>query len=75
MMPPQPSLLPRQRSVDEPSPLSPPRAAQPSTARADFPRRLHSSDLLGGAREVEIEHRGSTYRLRLTSLDKLILTK
>jgi hemin uptake protein HemP len=31
--------------------------------------------LLEGATEVEIEHRGAMYRLRLTSLDKLILTK
>ena len=31
--------------------------------------------LLDGANEVQIEHYGSVYRLRLTALGKLILTK
>ncbi|QPF76736.1 hemin uptake protein HemP [Roseateles sp. DAIF2] len=38
-------------------------------------RRLSSQALLGNEREVEIEHSGQIYRLRLTSLGKLILTK
>lgn len=38
-------------------------------------RRLNSQALLGNEREVEIEHSGQLYRLRLTSLGKLILTK
>jgi hemin uptake protein HemP len=38
-------------------------------------RRLSSAALLGNEREVEIEHAGQLYRLRLTSLGKLILTK
>jgi hemin uptake protein HemP len=70
-----PSPLPRQRKFDEPSP---PRAApSPMTAASPCaaPRRLTSAQLLDGGTEVEIEHRGSMYRLRLTSLDKLILTK
>jgi len=37
--------------------------------------RLSSRDLLGLAREVEIEHEGMLYRLRVTALGKLILTK
>jgi hemin uptake protein HemP len=37
--------------------------------------RVLSSDLLGTARELVIEHDGEEYRLRLTRLDKLILTK
>jgi hemin uptake protein HemP len=41
----------------------------------DAPRRLHSQQLLGNAREVEIVHGSQCYRLRLTSLGKLILTK
>lgn len=36
---------------------------------------LMSEDLLRGAREVEILHAGVVYRLRVTSNDKLILTK
>lgn len=31
--------------------------------------------LLGGGREARIEHAGAVYRLRLTALGKLILTK
>lgn len=38
-------------------------------------RRVSSQALLGNDREVEIEHVGQLYRLRVTSLGKLILTK
>jgi hemin uptake protein HemP len=38
-------------------------------------RRVHSAVLLGPDQEVEIEHGQAVYRLRLTSLGKLILTK
>ena len=38
-------------------------------------RRFVSAQLLGGSTEVEILHGESVYRLRLTSLGKLILTK
>jgi hemin uptake protein HemP len=37
--------------------------------------RLHSKKLFGEAREIIIEHAGDEYRLRLTRLGKLILTK
>jgi hemin uptake protein HemP len=37
--------------------------------------RMSSRSLFAGAQEVEIEHNGSVYRLRQTSLGKLILTK
>ncbi|TFW08102.1 hemin uptake protein HemP [Oxalobacteraceae bacterium OM1] len=36
--------------------------------------RIKSEDLFAQRREVEIEHQGRIYRLRLTSLNKLILT-
>ena len=36
---------------------------------------LTSAQLLRGAREITILHAGEVYRLRLTSNDKLILTK
>jgi hemin uptake protein HemP len=44
---------------------------------ADAParRRISSKALMGQDREIEIEHAGQLYRLRLTSLGKLILTK
>ncbi len=38
-------------------------------------RRIHSDELLGRAQQIEILHRGQAYRLRLTALGKLILTK
>ena len=38
-------------------------------------RQLSSEDLFDGDTEVEIAHHGAFYRLRKTSLGKLILTK
>jgi hemin uptake protein HemP len=46
-----------------------------SPHRSQQPKRWSSRDLLAGRHEVEIEHNDSIYRLRLTSLGKLILTK
>jgi hemin uptake protein HemP len=37
-------------------------------------KRIRSQDLFQQAREVEIEHDGRIYRMRLTQLNKLILT-
>jgi hemin uptake protein HemP len=50
-------------------------AAAKGGADAFDPRRVHSDDLLRGSREIEIIHRSQCYRLRITSLGKLILTK
>ncbi|MGE5623323.1 MAG: hemin uptake protein HemP [Bacillota bacterium] len=36
--------------------------------------RIKSEELFRQAREVEIDHQGRIYRLRLTQLNKLILT-
>jgi len=38
-------------------------------------RRWRSAELFGAEHEVEIEHGAAVYRLRVTSLGKLILTK
>jgi hemin uptake protein HemP len=63
-----------------PTPRSP-RPALPGPARSPVPtpgaaqRRFDSVDLFGDAVEVEIEHQSQVYRLRRTSLGKLILTK
>lgn len=43
--------------------------------RLESPRRIRRAELLGTACELIIEHGGGEYRLRLTSNDKLILTK
>jgi hemin uptake protein HemP len=53
---------------------TPPHSA-PAEARPTAPRRWRSADLFGAAQEIEIEHGQAVYRLRVTSLDKLILTK
>jgi hemin uptake protein HemP len=49
--------------------------APQGAAAAAGPRRVASDDLFAGAVEVQIEHREQVYRLRRTSLGKLILTK
>ncbi len=51
-------------------PLMPDRNAEPAAPV----RRIAISELLRGAREIEIEHAGRIYRLRLTSQGKLIMT-
>ncbi|MDN3920891.1 hemin uptake protein HemP [Roseateles violae] len=60
----------RPETVDEPLPA----ASPPAIAGR---KRLNSLTLFGNEREIEIEieHSGQLYRLRLTSLGKLILTK
>jgi hemin uptake protein HemP len=55
--------------VDQPFP------ARPRTAERTGCRRLQSADLMGPDTEIEIQHGDALYRLRLTSLGKLILTK
>lgn len=52
-----------------------PRPSTPRSVTAPVSRRLRSADLLGNEQQVEIEHGQSVYRLRQTSLGKLILTK
>ncbi|MEP6504600.1 MAG: hemin uptake protein HemP [Betaproteobacteria bacterium] len=43
--------------------------------RSERVRRVASDALFEDCGEVQIEHRGSVYRLKQTSLGKLILTK
>lgn len=53
-----------------------PQRAETDARKPDFRRaRINSERLLGGSRELIIEHAGDEYRLRLTSQGKLILTK
>jgi hemin uptake protein HemP len=54
-----------------PQPSVPPTRALPTPA----PRCIPSGQLFGSATEVQIEHRGTLYRLKQTALGKLILTK
>ena len=45
------------------------------SAQQKQPKILRSDDLFDNASEVIISHQGQEYRLRITSLGKLILTK
>ena len=63
----------RPRPLGEPTP-----ASKQATDRAHThasPENWSSDQLLAGRNEISITHGDSTYRLRLTSLGKLILTK
>lgn len=51
------------------------RQSQPGTAANGAPiTRIKSADLFRQMRELEIDHGGRIYKLRLTQLNKLILT-
>ncbi|MEQ1685358.1 MAG: hemin uptake protein HemP [Burkholderiaceae bacterium] len=56
-------------------------AAGPAVPAGAAPRlpaptvKITSEKLFAGAREVQIDHHGALYRLKKTSLGKLILTK
>ena len=60
---------------DLPRALSAPGDGEPRAAAAATGRAIASESLFAGAREVQIVHRGSLYRLKQTTLGKLILTK
>lgn len=48
--------------------------AQPASSPHPQVLRLNSHELMQQMREVEIDHEGKIYRLRITQLNKLILT-
>ncbi|NIZ00608.1 hemin uptake protein HemP [Thalassospira lucentensis] len=51
-------------------------AAKPQKAeKTGAVKQMNVSDLMGDAREIIIVHQGDEYHLRLTSNNKLILTK
>lgn len=52
-----------------------PRSLAGGAASPPDPRRWFSQQLFGDRHEVQIAHGDSVYRLRITSLGKLILTK
>ena len=54
----------------------PPRSEQPlSPALQPHKKCVTTTDLMQGAREIIVLHRGEQYLLRITKFDKLILTK
>jgi hemin uptake protein HemP len=50
-------------------------SAEPAHAAPESLRKIDSALLLQHEREIVIVHRGQEYHLRVTKLDKLILTK
>lgn len=50
-----------------------PQASSAAHAASQTPR-IKSEDLFQQQREIEIDHQGRIYRLRLTQMNKLILT-
>lgn len=62
--------IPAPRNAQENAPS----AARNSAVMEQPVTRINSRDLFRQMREVEIAHEGRIYRLRLTQLNKLILT-
>lgn len=64
--------MPASTMVDGPKPA----AAAANDAQQPNPplRRFTTAGLMQDQREIEIEHAGRIYRLRITQLNKLILT-
>lgn len=60
--------------MSTPNPDLRPAPRAPLVPAAATPARLNSQDLLRQAKTVEIEHDGKIYELRVTRLNKLILT-
>lgn len=71
---PAPSEAPGSDPGTESAPY-PASSAASSAVSATSLGRVSSEELLAGARELEIVHGDALYRLRLTALGKLILTK
>ncbi|MEP7099254.1 MAG: hemin uptake protein HemP [Burkholderiales bacterium] len=65
--------------MSEPRRVPPPTAPLPQGGTASSAPasavRVSSAQLFGGALELQIDHHGAVYRLKQTSLGKLILTK
>jgi hemin uptake protein HemP len=63
--------------INEPEPPTASNTATPREQRRVLitDHQLNSSELFVGTREIAIAHGDETYRLRLTSQNKLILTK
>lgn len=70
-------MVPRLPPSEPPNAGPQPTHAPPQrrTPGAPTQRRWDSKELFGSEHEIEIEHGAAVYRLRLTSLGKLILTK
>lgn len=66
---------PEQAAALHRSSTGPAQSSHDGASAALTARRWRSTELFGPLHEIEIEHGQAVYRLRLTSLGKLILTK
>lgn len=67
---------PRTDGVEPTQPAAPGAAADSSSAPSGpQTERIDSESLLQGRRQIELLHQGEVYRLQVTRLGKLILTK
>ncbi len=57
-----------------PNPVRSDASTAPQTEAVQATPRVNSAVLMQGRKELEIEHGGKIYRLRVTQLNKLILT-
>lgn len=65
----------REKSLIQKPPAPPYATPAPAPVPVDSKvKRITSQDLMDGQREVEISHGDKIYRLRITQLNKLILT-
>ena len=69
-----PTTLPAMQQVIATRPAPAMVSASSPVLPAKPVKRISSAGLMEGGREVEIEHAGRVYRLRVTQLNKLILT-
>lgn len=69
------AMKPAHRTEDSHTHPTEPSTPDGEAAPARRVRHVSSDLLFDGANEIEIEHHGAHYRLRKTSLGKLILTK
>jgi len=53
----------------------PERRAESANSPSSEQARISSTELLRGRQQLEIDHAGEVYRLRITKTGKLILTK
>ena len=73
----RPRFPPRDASPSREAPRSRTEAINraAATTNSASPARLNTANLFAATNEIQIEHGDAVYRLRITSLGKLILTK
>lgn len=66
--------MPHDTKTSDQNSGNPTQEAAPGAIAASTPLRISSAELFAGGREIEIDHNGRRYQLRITQTGKLILT-